>query len=439
MDQLNVPAFGGVAGRVLKEAFSFSTWLTGFLFASTIFVFAYMLGMMGVEDAAYFLAHCLVPIVICRYALNGYHGEWGGSVFSNRGGSWLEVGLITWRYIALTLVWLIPLTLMGADPGSININGVTILYMTAWVMSPPLLLIVAISSPNFASIFFPQTWHHAFNHRGSDILSLYVVYTGVVTSLSLLFIPVVLGLGSIHRNLGILAVFVAAPFILGIMLSVMGRLCGFFPVSASGALGDPEEASSGGPSPQTLSGKPVLAGARERIAEITSGFQADPQGTLQVLEDLSAAHDSHPLLMHALCTLYAQAGRKEDSLSLAQETLPFLLHHQNMKLSAEIFRLHADSAEELNLSLEEILQLAVYLQGEGEEPGALKAYRLILEDQPTHAKAIKGVMKIAEDMGHRGHRTEAAEIYRYLLDQCSESPLAEYMWQGLSQVEPKQA
>ena len=218
MDQLQIPAFGGVAGRVLKEAFSFQTWFTGFMFGTTVFVFAYMLGMMGVEDSGFFLAHALIPIIVCRYALNGYHGEWGGSVFSTRGGSWLEVGLVTWRYIALTLLWLIPLTLMGADPGSRMPSGVTVLYMTVWVISPPVLLIVSIAAPNFASVFMPQTWQDTFRGRVGDLLSLYVVYTGVVTCLSLLLLPVAFGLwGIFHGSIGI-SVGTATGMILGIVV-----------------------------------------------------------------------------------------------------------------------------------------------------------------------------------------------------------------------------
>ena len=143
--------------------------------------------------------------------------------------------------------------------------------------------------------------------------------------------------------------------------------------------------------------------------------------------------------MHAMCILYQQAGREDDSLSLAQEALPFLLHHHNLKLSGEIYLAHLSSSAELNLNPDELMQLGDHLRAEGSEAGAVQAYTDVLEKNPTHAKAIKGIMKIADEMGQRGADRESAALYRYLLDQCAGSPLEEYMWQGLKKVEKKPA
>jgi len=56
----------------------------------------------------------------------------------------------------------------------------------------------------------------------------------------------------------------------------------------------------------------------------------------------------------------------------------------------------------------------------------------VLQDDPNDARAIKGVMQVAEKfLKGRNQPTDAEKLYAYLLEVAPDSPLAEYVQQGL--------
>ena len=62
----------------------------------------------------------------------------------------------------------------------------------------------------------------------------------------------------------------------------------------------------------------------------------------------------------------------------------------------------------------------------------------MLQTDKRDARAIKGILKIAETL-HRekSDPQDAVRLYRYLLKTAPESPLAEYMKQGLDEAQHK--
>ena len=56
----------------------------------------------------------------------------------------------------------------------------------------------------------------------------------------------------------------------------------------------------------------------------------------------------------------------------------------------------------------------------------------MLQDDPNDARAIKGVMQVAEKfLKGRNQPADAEKLYAYLLEVAPDSPLAEYVQQGL--------
>ncbi len=266
----DVGAYGGVAGKVLREALSGATVLTGGTLVLVLGLGGFILHRLGGQGADVVFGQMVLALVLARFALNGRFGEWGGTLFSDRGGSWLEVAAVTARYLALTAVWFVPLYLLGwrlngigeAAAGAVMGSGgsrmlsLTLLAVAASALTPPVFLIAAVGSENLAEAFLPAHWRRLFGGRLHDLFLIYVVYLGALGMLAALTLPPLLALAIRHPEPALMSGLGILAFTVGLSASLLGRLCGFFAAFEGGGA-----AAEGRPDPGDPALAPESAGA----------------------------------------------------------------------------------------------------------------------------------------------------------------------------------
>jgi len=270
--------FGGVAGRLVTGSISGGSLVSGIvlglglLFVDWMFVFA---GASGVIMPFNLI---VLALVLARFAVNGLYGEWSGTVFSGVGGPWTVVGAVAVRYMALTFIWYMPLTLIGmkvvqtpegapmaALPmmmgGALVFGAINMLAMT---VTPPLFLIVSVSATSFGDVFSGDHWRRLFVGRKDDLFTVYVVYAGALLMVAMLTFPVVMLAMAATYKLAIVVGGLSFCLLFGVSVNLLGRLCGFF---ACGELGlidrpaspGPDLDSASGPAPAVDTSSPVVA------------------------------------------------------------------------------------------------------------------------------------------------------------------------------------
>ena len=124
----------------------------------------------------------------------------------------------------------------------------------------------------------------------------------------------------------------------------------------------------------------------------------------------------------------------------AQVAMPVLLRRGNIKLAAEIFHAHLSRAKELELSRDDLLSVAGQLRQIKLINSSARAYAMIIQEDAWETKAIKGLLQVAEtQLQQQGSPDDAKKIYEFLLENCSASPLADFMRQGLQEAERRTA
>jgi hypothetical protein len=481
MNDQNLTEFSGVVGRVLRSSFSWRTLATGAALGFLLLIVSFVLGVAGAPNAGVFVVQILMAVAMARFALNGLHGEWDGTVFSASGGSWSQVFSVAGRFLLATLAWLVPVFFLGlssmapaqalmsgpsAGPGM----GASLLafaaYMFLSTLTPPLFLIAAVSAENFGEFFSAAHWKRLFTGRSADLFMVYAAYSGALAMTFILAVPVVLGALALAWQLALLVGGIALAFVFGLMVCLMGRLCGFFAfgntdsapapaaapagpgtatamgrvAAAGGSLAagvtastvSPVQAVLGGGQPGLTGGPPVLTDTREPLAEATRKFASDPDGAIAVLEDANERYAPHPQILHALCMLTHKAGRNDDAAEYARTALPLCLDRGALPLAAEIYRTLWAVRGSLELKRDHKLQIAAVFLRSDELAYAANTYALVLQDDANDARAIKGVMQVADKfLKGRNQPAEAEKLYAYLLEVAPNSPLAEYVQQGL--------
>ena len=542
MDGDRVTLFSGRTGRVLCDAMSIGTAITGVVLGIAILAESYVLGMAGARVLAQLVAQVIFAIVLARFTLNGMSGESQGTVFSGVGGSWFMALAVAGRYLALNAIWTIPLAFIawqsiaaalgggmlaggapaasdpgapaGAGPGG---GAAVMLPIFALLMSkalwastgllvfgmallPPVFLIVAVRSERFTDIFSPAHWQATFGGRGADLYSIYATYAGGLGMAIVLSIPIVLLGFAAGTGIGWFFVFVAGAFAMGLAVTLLGRLCGFFafgdaavgPASVAGAGPDvteppaqrrrfagsnvvphPAMASAGAAAGDTARkgdtaraadaarsgdpaspvageppvaeqaqdpGLPPLLDADNKVAAAMKRFETDAPGAIAEIEEWRRTLAPHPRVLHALTLCLLRAGRADEALAAAREALPLCLLRGNVALAAELFAALWKRVKELGLEREQIDLIAAALFKGGNVVRAASAYGHALTLDPGDRRAIKGLLQIADHRMHReGRPKDAARIYTFLLQYAPNSPFAEDMKRGLAEAEARAA
>ncbi|HYV84283.1 MAG TPA: hypothetical protein VFB49_00070 [Patescibacteria group bacterium] len=514
MDRDRVTLFGGTTGRVLCDAMSLGTAVTGLVLGIAIVAESFVLGFVGARMLSQVVAQVIFAIVLARFTLNGMSGESRGSIFSSAGGSWFLALAVAGRYLVLNAIWTIPLAFVAwqsigaALGGGASASGAAgmqsgagatvvwpifalLLSKQLWAsvgllvfgmaLLPPVFLIVSVRSESFADIFSPPHWQATFSGRGGDLYSIYATYAGGLGMMIVLSIPVVLLGFATAPGFGYFFVFLAFAFAMGLAVTLLGRLCGFFafgdtaggPANVGGFAPDSPEApaprrfagsnvvphpalaTAGGVSADAPhaadaeppvaeaaddSGLPPLPDAAERVAGAMKRFETDPAGAIGELDELRGAHAPSPLVLHARTLCLLRAGRADEAVAAAREAMPLCLARGSVALAAEIFAALWKRAKELGLEREQIDVIGAALYKSGDLARSASAYGMALTMDRGDRKAIKGLMQIADQRMHReGRPKDAARIYTFLLQYAPNTPFAEDMKQGLAEAEARAA
>ena len=475
-----VTEFGGVAGRVLHHTVSGGSLMTGLALGMVCFIGVATLTVAGAYRATTPFVHIILAFALARFAVNGVYGEWRGSVFSVSGGPWSDVATVALRYLCLNAIWMIPAMMLQPAPDSVvgaGMMGLTpskpmmllmIVYVFGMALGPPLFLIVSVAAESFGDVFLPDTWKRVFSGRLDDLFVVYAIYTGGLVMVIVLCMPVFMGAFVLSWKLGALIGVVSLFFVMGVSVNLLGRLCGFF---ACGNLGTQAVATAGAtqetavtpepapvtrsaPAPSATTGvatppRPAanpggvataLLDAKEQVGRARERYLKDPMGAILALEELRKNYAPHPQVLQALCLCRYRSGQIDQAVEIAREAVPLCFTRGHTFLAAEIFKELIDHLSNLNLNRDQLLIVADALVKKDDLSTAAKAYAAIINSDPKEPRAIKGLLNVSDTLLHDKSRPDAAaHVYRYLLQHCKSSPLAEFMSQGLEEAERRQS
>jgi hypothetical protein len=214
----------------------------------------------------------------------------------------------------------------------------------------------------------------------------------------------------------------------------------------------PNPFANDGPRPETLapadavpganpSGvKTALLDAKDVVAQAMERYDSDPMGAILALEGLRQDYAPHPQVLHALCLCHNRSGQIGEAVEVAREAMPLCFERGHTFLAAELYKELLDNLKEVNLNRDQLIIIADALVKQDDLSTAAKAYASIINSDSKEQRAIKGLMNVSDTLLHKKSRPDAAaHVYRYLLQHCKDSPLAEYMAQGLEEAERRQA
>jgi hypothetical protein len=264
MSDNGVTAFGGIVGRVLRDATSIGTAVTAFVLAAAVLIVSLTFNLLGIPALAQLFVQVVVAVALARFTLNGLSGEFRGTILSTAGGPWALAFAVALRYLVLNLLWVAPAVLAlwlsvsaamsgAAAPGgageaapaapagglALALPIVAILTSKAVIASlvfllvgfsllPPTFLIVAVRAERFAEIFTAGHWRSAFAGRFADLYVIYAIHAGGIGMMVILAIPVMLLAFSAASDFGKVFAFLAFAYTCSLAITLLGRLCGFF-------------------------------------------------------------------------------------------------------------------------------------------------------------------------------------------------------------------
>jgi hypothetical protein len=466
--------FSGVAGRVLWGTMSIRSLVTGVLLGLAIMFSNWVLFEAHAPAFTTVLNQVIFAFVVARFVLNGQFGEWQGSIISGAGGSSVDVIQVAVRYLALTFLWLLPLILIGLRPEagpammSQKMIVLMLLYLVASILTPPVMLIVAVSADSFAEMFSSQHWKDLFSGRMTDLFAIYAVYTGGMAMAVLLSAPSVIIAFALNWKLGAFVGALGFCFLLGMSVDLLGRLCGFFalgefPTSAPASAELPLTPTSLQPPPQisaqvapTAAAEPLpqlvveapvappvsqpkmppLMDAKQYIDQIMARATQDLASAIAALTDLRGSYAPNAQVIGSLAICHHRNGDIDEAVQLASEALPMAFERGHSHLAADIFKEFKPQLARLNLNREQILTVATAAAAKADLSAAGEAYSMILVKDAGEMRAVKGLLQVAERiLREKDAPAVAIKIYHFLNQRCAGTPMAEHINQGLEEAE----
>jgi hypothetical protein len=349
--------------------------------------------------------------------------------------------------------------------------------LLAMIVTPPLFLIVSVSATSIGDVFSADHWRRMFSGRKEDLFTVYVVYSGALFMIAMLAVPLAMLAMAATYKLAILIGAASFCLLFGVSVNLLGRLCGFFACGdpglqpgSSDALDASPAAGLSGPAPPAsmqspeLPNPPVVAAtsptvataspaatattpggeiprrpledAKARVDAAVRDFAQNPDAALAALQQLNAEFAPHPLVLQTLALCNYRSGRVEPAVHVAREAIPLCFERGHSLLAAELFKEMRQHRSHLALTQEQLLTVGHTLVKMEDYATAAKAYTAVIGQDRDEARAVKGLLQVAEKILHDKQRPEAAiKVYRYLLQHCASSPLAEYMQAGLDEAE----
>jgi hypothetical protein len=207
----------------------------------------------------------------------------------------------------------------------------------------------------------------------------------------------------------------------------------------------PAKAASSGPvsvpdltQPAEGDKKPPLMDAQERVARALNRFDHDPEGAISALAEMRKTFAPHPQVEQALTLCLYRGGQINAALSMAENALPLCLERGHSQLAAVIFKEMGSKLDQNSLNSEQLIAIAAALAKLEQWMTAAKAFVKVIERDSGEARAIKGMLQVADGILYKKSKPEAAaKIYRYLLANCSPSPFVSLMQDGLKEAQKR--
>lgn len=182
--------------------------------------------------------------------------------------------------------------------------------------------------------------------------------------------------------------------------------------------------------------RPALLDAPARLEAVQRRATGDLDGAIATLLDMRSSFAPHPLVLHALALALYRCGRAAEAVTVAREALPLCFTLGHIQQAAEIFRGMREQRRELGLDCDQLLAIGSQLIELTDYGAAARAFSAVIALDANEPRAVKGLLGAAQKILHEKSRPEAAaKIYRFLLEHCATSPLAEIMRAGLDESE----
>lgn len=436
--------FSGQAGAAVVAAFSAGSVLGGLFLLLPLAVMSWILNRFGSPDAAVFITHIVLAFALARFALNGAAGEVEGSLFSGEGGSLVEVVAVALRYLLLSVVGLVPLYFWargfdpkrlvqevsaGQPPWGYLAFGIAIALF--WCLSPPVFLAVSASATDLREVFSPGHWRRIFGGRLADLFLVYVLSSGVLTLLVVASV-LILFVATLSIEWALVSGALLGSFALGLSLDVLGRLSGLYTLGAEEAAAQARAVTQPAAPPAAPPPPPDV------VPKAWDQFERDPAGAIAALEEWRESRAPVPALLVALGTMYLRRGQEQAALAVGKEGIPLCLSHGDTTGAASLFEGLLPHADGLALTREQLVVLAGFFRARKDLKTSAYTYALALRQDTADARAVKGLIQVADSQLHEnGNPREALRLYNFLLEVCPASPLAEFMREGKAKAEKK--
>ncbi len=480
MEHRKLSEFSGVVGQIIRETFSWKTLFTGIVLGFIMVFNMVALMFLKAPNVAVFVIQILMAAAMARFALNGLSGEWNGTLFSTAGGSWGQVAVVTGRYLFVTFAWLVPVFFLGlknmSDPQMMMMGPAMggrmamafAAYMMLSTLSPPVVLIAAVSATDIGEFLSAAHWKRLFSGRGGDLFMVYAAYAGTIGMAFIITFPILMATSAIAWQLTVLVAAVIGAFLFGWMVNLLGRLCGFFAfgehdfsnkrvaATPKPGMNEPrlEEPAPmpAGPAAVPLSdvgntfggaptgGPQPLSDPQEKVQEAHNRFNSNPDDAIAFMRQVHEEYAPHPQILHALCLMCHKTGKKEEAVTWAKAALPVCFNRGALPLAAEILKALWKFRDVLDLTIDRKLKIAASFARDDDLIYAANTYALVLQEDRNDARAIKGIMHVAETLtGEGGQAADAAKLYSYLQKTCPDTPLMEYILEGLERARKLEA
>lgn len=472
-----VSRFCGMAG---EAACQFMSPKTLFSALPILIVFAALhlaTGMIGgltefIVLPVYFMVYAMM---VGRFSLPALRGKFDSS-FSSATGNSNELLFFTGRCMALTLVCVLPLTLLiGVSIGRGTLldsaAGVLIplasiqqsaanLPLTALVLASLLMLmlcfIVATRAKTLREAFSWNSWRWLLSDRRADLPIFYAALTGgMIIFFGIYLIPFALVFFFAFKISIQAGVAVSGFFYLLVLAAspvLLGRMCGAFAAGTEGL----ENATENIESILALLGTRPSTGSRQQELALETD-QPPPLKKKPSFDEMVAktralsidaliaeigkaeanlairSHD--PYTAVELAMLYRKAGETEKSLKTAADAITQAVHDGYAEIGVSLFRGFAKERADLGLDAQtlEIVGNVLLRQGLMLDAGwclhesALNAGDLL--------KAQKKLLHVASVAEETGKYAEAIALYNFIIEAYPNTNLAQYARQGKIRTE----
>lgn len=445
-------AFPRVSGGIVLDSFSIVSLFTGLLVALPA-GFLFLVGSWGPKSEGTAAAVSIVwgatlLLALARFGQLGVAGDSDGGLFSSLAGPWSGTLFVAGRLLALWVAWLLPVVAWAKLQGPEAMAPVaSAAGLAPFVPRVPLLLAVwtalafvlafafiavAASAGSFVEVFSPGFWRVLFGGRVGELFVAMAGTYGPPLAVFLFVLPLLGAIAPAKPKLALAALVPILVYLLGMVLTLQGKLAGAFAAAGlSGAVSETEALGGDEPAPApaaSASAAPAAASpaARPRTSPAAAPAAAPPAGD--------------PRQLHDAWRVQFAAGDTEAALAAAKEAIPSALAWGNARIGAEIYRFHLDRLDDLGLDRPSLDALADQLFRDGDVAAAAWTFSQVLDADAADAKAFKGLLKVAEHHLEKAKSpVEAVRVYRYLLERAPSSPFADHARDLLADAERKAA